>query len=262
MKKVVCILVLSLAAMTVAYGQVAEPLLPSASPPSGPGVAPVVVVEPPPVAQPTEAAPPAIHSTPAVRRVPGVAPGPMPGMVEAVPSTRPEGAGFGMTTATPWPATGGQGAGTFTLSDPEKGVRYGPFPLQPGVTIVVGGVRYVFQMAGVAPPPEEERTPEQLALENKLRKALIPLLELEGASLMEVVRYLAVQSETNIVVTGPVQKRDFSFALSLQNIPLYDAIRYVTEVTGVHFRIDDHAVVITDEVPVPIGMPMTPRSHR
>ncbi len=262
MKRIVWIPILLLATLTVAYGQVAEAPLPSGLPTSGPAVSPVVVVEPAAVAQPPEAAPPPIYSTPAIRRVLGPAPGPGTGMVEAVPSTRPEVAGFGMTTATPWPAIGGQGTVMFTLFDPENGVRRGPFPLQPGVTIVVGGVRYVLEVAGVAPPPEEERTPEQRDLEDKLRKTVIPAVQLEGAPLMEAVNFLARQNETNIVVTDVLQKTDFSITLTLINIPLYDAIRYVTEVIGVGFRIDDHAVVITHEMPAPLGMPMPPRSQR
>jgi len=255
MKRIVWIPILLLATLTVAYGQVAEVPPAGTTPTSGAEVAPVVVVEPA-VAQPPEAAPPPIHSTPAVRRVPGAAPGPMPGMVEAVPSTRPEVAGFGMTTGTPWPAIGGQGAVMFTLFDPEKGVRYGPFPLQTGVPIAVGGVEYHLEVVGLAPPPEEERTREQLNLEERLRKTLIPDLFLEGAGIMDAVDLLSAQGEVNIVVTEVVQKSGFNITLRLRNIPLYDAIRYVAEVADIGFRIDDHAVVITDEVPRPVMVPM------
>lgn len=261
MKKVVCILVLSLAAMSVAYGQEVELPAPSAPPTAEAEVAPVVVAEPA-VPQPPEAAPPPIHSTPAVRRVPGRVPGVVAGMMEAAPSTRPEAPGFGMTTGTPWPAIGGQGAVTFTLFDPEKGVRYGPFPLRPGGLIVVGGVKYLLEVAGLAPPPEEEKTREQLDLEKKLRQTIIPDLVLEEAGIMEAVELLSAQGEVNIVVTEIVQKSGFNITLRLRNIPLYDAIRYVAEVACINFRIDDHAVVITEEMPAPLGMPMPPRSQR
>jgi hypothetical protein len=150
----------------------------------------------------------------------------------------------------------------FTLFDPEKGVRYGPFPLQTGVPIAVGGAKYVLEVVGLGPPPEEERTAEQRDLENGLRKTIIPELVLEGAGIMEAVTVLSEQGEVNIVITDVVQKSGFSITLRLRNIPLYDAIRYVAEVADVGFRIDDHAVVITDEMPAPIGVPVPPRSRR
>ncbi|MDP2898961.1 MAG: hypothetical protein Q8Q12_20680 [bacterium] len=255
MKRIVWIPVLLLATLTVAYGQVAEAPLPSGLPTYGPGVAPVVVVEPA-VAQPPEAAPPPIHSTPAVRRVLGPAPGPVAGMMEAPPPAQPEAPGYGMTPGTPWHAIGGQGAVMFTLFDPEKGVRYGPFPLRTGGPIAVGGVEYHLEVVGLAPPPEEERTREQLNLEERLRKTLIPDLFLEGSGIMDAVDLLSAQGEVNIVVTEVVQKSGFNITLRLRNIPLYDAIRYVAEVADIGFRIDDHAVVITDEVPRPVMVPM------
>jgi hypothetical protein len=127
----------------------------------------------------------------------------------------------------------------------------------------VGGVRYVLEVVGLAPPPEEEKTREQLDLEKKLRQTIIPDLVLEEAGIMEAVELLSAQGEVNIVVTDVVQKSGFSITLRLRNIPLYDAIRYVAEVADVGFRIDDHAVVITDEaVPPPLPIWPVPRNQR
>ena len=110
MKKVVCILVLSLAAISIAYGQVAELPPAGTTPTSGAEVAPVVVVEPA-VAQPPEAAPPPIHSTSGIRRVLGPPPGARAGgysyFAAVLDEGPPPGAGAGMAPFGP----GNWGAG-------------------------------------------------------------------------------------------------------------------------------------------------------
>lgn len=51
----------------------------------------------------------------------------------------------------------------------------------------------------------------------------------------------------NIVYRGPTGDRAPSITLSLRRVSLYDAIRYITQVAGLYYRIDEHAVFISDE---------------
>ncbi|NQT81926.1 hypothetical protein HQ563_02820, partial [bacterium] len=97
---------------------------------------------------------------------------------------------------------------------------------------------------------QSPKTHEQTALEGKLRRAVLPEMSFEEADVMEVLDYLSREGDVNIVLIERVGKQGLTLTqLRLKNIPLYDAIRYVTEVIGVYFRIDDHAVVITDVQP-------------
>ncbi len=51
----------------------------------------------------------------------------------------------------------------------------------------------------------------------------------------------------NIVYNGPEGDAARRITLSLRRISLYDAIRYITQVAGLYYRIDDNAVFISDE---------------
>jgi hypothetical protein len=135
----------------------------------------------------------------------------------------------------------------FNVVDVAKNALYGPFIFKQEGRMTLGGVEYVILIEEASDAEEIKKSPEQLTLENKLRKIMIPDLSLENSTIMAAVDLLSAQGNVNIVVTEAVQKRDFSITLRLRNVSLYDAIRYVAEVADIGFRIDDHAVVITDE---------------
>lgn len=106
---------------------------------------------------------------------------------------------------------------------------------------------------------------EHITLSNKLDRIIIPSLVLDDASLqdaLELLRVRATQHDTteldpnrkgvNINAnlgpdsspeTAEILKKRFN--LRLNNIPLRDALRYITETTGTSFRTEDYTVLIT-----------------
>jgi len=137
----------------------------------------------------------------------------------------------------------------FKIIDPDTGAVYGPFPLE-NSQIRIGPNIYKLQVIQYPEVVEQSpKTHEQTALEGKLRRTVMPEMTFEVASVTEVLDYLSREGDVNIVLLEMVREANFTITMRLKNIPLYDAIRYVTEVIGVYFRIDDHAVVITDDRP-------------
>lgn len=92
---------------------------------------------------------------------------------------------------------------------------------------------------------------EQLA--EKLRSLRLPKLELAGATLEEVVEYLRITSRdidpdgkgVDFIVNSAPEVASKSLTLTLLDIPLEEAVRYVTELAGMSYKLDDAAVVIT-----------------
>lgn len=259
MRKTVLILLLSMATMTVAYGQVVE-LPPATTSPVATDETQPAVPREPAVAEPIK---PVSLSPPEAaigRRVlPDVPPYEV-AMTQAAPArravtTKPS---SGHAHQTPVPT-----AYKFTVVDVEKNARYGPFTFKHEGRITLGGAEYVLLVEEASEVGEVKKSPEQLSLENKLRKSVISDINLKDSSIMEAVDLLATMCDVNIVVTEVVQKSDLSITLTLRYIPLYDAIRYVAEVADIGFRIDDHAVVITDKMPpqplLPAGLPSSGR---
>lgn len=260
MKRIVWMAALILAVSGVAYGQIVEPPEGEATAAPAAELPPVVVGETAP-AEPTAAEPatenPMIGAMPGGRRSSGRA----MGMPEAAASPgaprlrrRP---GLGVMVGGPVAAAEVRMGGQFQLLDLQTGATYGPFTLRDETRIRVDGKQYVMKLIG-GKAGGVKKTDEQIRLEEKLRRATVPDIAFEEAGLMEVVHYLSQQGDVNIVVTKPVQEEEVTITLRLSDVPLYDVIRYVTEVVGLWFRIDDHAVVITDHA-VPIGGEIAPQ---
>jgi general secretion pathway protein D len=87
----------------------------------------------------------------------------------------------------------------------------------------------------------------------KIRTMIIPLVDLQGASLEEVVEFLRVRSRE----LDPL-KRGVSFvlkvspdlaskpvSLTMVSVPIEEVLRYVTEMTGTVYRADEYAITIT-----------------
>jgi hypothetical protein len=265
MKRIVWIAMLLLAVSAYSYGQRIELPEGEAAAPSDAGPAPVVIGEATPV-EPAEGEPasqaPMIGATQGrsgpSRRTMGMA---AESGASTVPTTGRRG-GFAVGGTAPAAPTGTKKVYKIKLIDLRSRGEYGPFPVEPGTVrpITVGDrvwELHVIEQDEEAKGPE--RTGEQIQLEAKLRRVIVPGIEFEEADLMQVVDYLSREADVNIVVTRRVlQGKPVTITLRLKNVPLYDAIRYVTEVVGLWFRIDDHAVVITDQA-VPIGGEITPQ---
>lgn len=95
---------------------------------------------------------------------------------------------------------------------------------------------------------------KKLQLSEKLRKIILDKVEFEEEKLKTVVQYLSKRSKdlsrdgnkVNILVILPPEKKKKQpvITLSLEKIPLYDAIKYVAMASGLEMHIDDYAVVL------------------
>ncbi len=88
-----------------------------------------------------------------------------------------------------------------------------------------------------------------------VRETVIPRIQYRDMGADAVFNDLAEASReadpegvgVNIVYHGPEGDDARRITLSLRRISLYDAIRYITQVAGLHYRIDDNAVFISDQ---------------
>lgn len=89
---------------------------------------------------------------------------------------------------------------------------------------------------------------EQLAMEKELKNVIVPDVVFREASLNEVIDFLNQVSakKVNIIRMGANDKNAPAITMSGRNMPLYDVLRLVCEMTGSTLRIDDHAVVIVN----------------
>jgi hypothetical protein len=145
--------------------------------------------------------------------------------------------GYGATPVKPI-----KGGDQFRLRERRgSAATYGPFAMRDGEVIVVGDKSYTIELV------EVEKTPEQERLEAKLRNTNLQSADFQESRLMEVVDFLSREGDINIVLSNVVREEiNPSVTMRLKDIPVYDVIRYVTEVCGLRFRIDDHAVFISE----------------
>ena len=84
----------------------------------------------------------------------------------------------------------------------------------------------------------------------KLRTITFPKVEFDGATLAEVVELLRVRSRDldpegrgiSFVLSVPPEARDKQVSLNLLNVPMEELLRYVSEMCGVAYKVDEHAV--------------------
>ena len=87
----------------------------------------------------------------------------------------------------------------------------------------------------------------------KLRTLIVPVLDLQGAGLEEVIEFLRIRSREldpqkkgiDFVLKVPPATAQKPVSLSMQGVPLEEVLRYATEMTGTVYRLDDYAVTIT-----------------
>jgi general secretion pathway protein D len=84
----------------------------------------------------------------------------------------------------------------------------------------------------------------------KLRTIIFPKVEFDAATLAEVVELLRVRSRDldpegrgiSFVLSVPPEARDKQVSLNLLNVPMEELLRYVSEMCGVAYKVDEHAV--------------------
>ncbi|MBI5394197.1 MAG: STN domain-containing protein, partial [Verrucomicrobia bacterium] len=113
-------------------------------------------------------------------------------------------------------------------------------------------------------------------MEAKLDNIVIPKIEFKDTSIVDVINFLTDQSReidaqktggagVNIVLGGGVGTvggpQAPGITLNLRNVPLRDALRYVTDIAGMRFRIEEKAVLVVPCSYMPAGSMQT-RSYR
>jgi hypothetical protein len=102
---------------------------------------------------------------------------------------------------------------------------------------------------------ETERAQQRNAsasLRRRIEGVIVPEVNVREASVSEVIDFLKEQAQTlsankspvNVVWEAPEQTKTAKVTLSLHEVPLTDALKYVTESVGLHYRVDAHAIVI------------------
>lgn len=89
------------------------------------------------------------------------------------------------------------------------------------------------------------------SITERLRSMTVPKVEFDGASLEEVVELLRVRSRDldpqgkgiSFVLSVPPEARGKSVSLNLVNVPMEEVLRYVSDMCGVTYKVDEHAVI-------------------
>ncbi len=87
----------------------------------------------------------------------------------------------------------------------------------------------------------------------KLRTFMVPIIELQGAGLEEVVEFLRIRSReldpqkkgVDFVLKVSQEAARKPVTLNMVGVPLEEVLRYATEMTGTVYRVDEYAVTIT-----------------
>lgn len=96
-----------------------------------------------------------------------------------------------------------------------------------------------------------ENTKENIQI--KLRTIVVPMVDLQSASLEEVVEFLRIRSReldpqkkgVAFVIKASEEARAKPVSMSMTSVPLEEILRYATEMTGSVYRVDEYAVTIT-----------------
>jgi hypothetical protein len=89
-------------------------------------------------------------------------------------------------------------------------------------------------------------------LRRRIEGLLIPEVSVREASVMDVIDFLRGQGQTlsvdktpiNVIWEAPEETKTAKVTLSLREVPLADALTYVTESVGLRYRVDAYAIVI------------------
>jgi hypothetical protein len=109
----------------------------------------------------------------------------------------------------------------------------------------------VIVKAPAVPPPAVEGA--ERVLGRKLRETILPQYQAVNLPVHQAVLHLqrlagrvaADQTPVNVVWTVPVDEKLPPVNLELYQISQADALRYITEVAGLRYRVDERAVVIS-----------------
>ncbi len=112
--------------------------------------------------------------------------------------------------------------------------------------------RATVQEVAVGTPAPITRS-KRFEIGEKLRSIIIPTLDFKGASIADAALFLSAKSReqdkadkrgVQIIVKEDAKKTAKEVNLSLRNVPLSEALRYVTRVADVKYKIEEFAIII------------------
>ena len=92
-------------------------------------------------------------------------------------------------------------------------------------------------------------------LRDRLSEIMIPVIDMENATVEEVLNFLRKQAEDrdldgvgiNIFVKATRDRLDSTVTVGFRNIPLKDALDTICSGARLHYKVEDHAVIIFDK---------------
>lgn len=89
------------------------------------------------------------------------------------------------------------------------------------------------------------------SITQKLRTLIFPQVDFSGVTLDEVAELLRVRSRdldpqgrgVGFVLNVPPEARNKPISLNLFNVPMEEVLRYVSEMVGITYKVDEHAVI-------------------
>ncbi|MFN0075252.1 MAG: hypothetical protein ACKVY0_02135 [Prosthecobacter sp.] len=122
------------------------------------------------------------------------------------------------------------------------------------LSLAVSGVLFAQQAADVP------------TVQQKLEKIIFPTVQFQDATIQQALEYLRIKSRDLDTITEAPGQKGVSFvvkmdgttpapiSLDLKNVPLLEALRYCTELSGLKYRVEAHAVLVAPvfvETPIP-----------
>lgn len=98
-----------------------------------------------------------------------------------------------------------------------------------------------FAAGGSSSPPMD---PGVARMIQKMNSIILPQVDFQNASLEKAVQFLRTKSGINIHIAPSEMKPSASISLDLKDVPLSEALRYVTELAQMKFKVESGAVVV------------------
>ncbi|MEI6536842.1 MAG: hypothetical protein WCN98_15960, partial [Verrucomicrobiaceae bacterium] len=94
-------------------------------------------------------------------------------------------------------------------------------------------------------------------LQSKLQRIIIPSVQFQGASLEEAIEFLRIKVKDldvaendatrrgiNLILKTGARPSDAAISLDLHDVPVMEALRYITELAGMKYVIEPYAIVV------------------
>ncbi|GEM_PF-1857079 len=130
----------------------------------------------------------------------------------------------------------------------------------------IDGNTILVEEISASPPTASAKIPEgNDTVAEKLKKIVIPSIEFRDTPLNDAIAFLAMKSvELDDTTADPKKKgvniiinadknTDALITLRLTNVSLAEALKYITSLAGLTYRVDEQAVVIEEKAPAPSG---------